>query len=548
MIKNQTTDEQFQKWLEESEGLNLEFKKAEYEFDKTNNLPDYCAALANEGGGKLILGVSNDKRIIGTKAFQGTADTLPHYLLQKLGIRIDAEEKKYKEKRILIFHIPSRSIGSIIRSSGNYKYPMRAGSSLVEMSQDKIREILNEAEVDFSCQIINSFKLSDIDEEAVSNFKKLWAQKQNKKEYLTFSTEKTLRGIGSLNDDGLNNAALILFGKKQKIDELLPCAEIIFEWRQAQKIRHDSRKEWREPFFKIYNEVWENINARNIRFPYHEGFIQREVIAFNKESIREALANAIAHRDYNIQSASIFIKATPEKISIQSPGGFVKGVNPENILDKSEWRNRRIAEIFQLAGLVERSGQGMDMIFDNTIREGKGLPDFLGTDNHLVVLNIPAGVKDENFILFLEKITNQKQITLSFEEIFELEKIRENRKMKNINFRDKFLELGIIEKVGKTSGSQYILSHKYYSFKEKPGLYTRIVGISRDEKKQLILKHIAKNKKGLLCDLKDAFSDLKSQDVSNLLQELKKEGKIIHEGSDRGGWWILADDKLDEIR
>lgn len=543
MIKNQTTDEQLKKWLEKPEGLNLEFKKAEYEFDKTNNLPDYCAALANEGGGKLILGISNDKKIVGSDAFQGTIDELSHFLLQKLGIRVDAEEKKYEGKRMIIFHIPSRSIGSIIKSSGNYKYPMRAGSSLVEMSQDKIKEILNEAEVDFSCQIVKSFTLSDIDSEAIDNFKKLWAKKQKKKEYLEFSTDKTLRAIGAMNDDGLNNAALILFGKKQKIDELLSCAEIIFEWRQSQKIRHDFRKEWREPFFKSHNEIWENINARNIRFPYHEGFVQREVVAFNEESIREAVANAIAHRDYHIQSASVFIKADPEKISVQSPGGFVNGVNTENILERSEWRNRRIAEIFQLAGLVERSGQGMDIIFGNTIREGKGMPDFSGTDNHTVILNIPAEVKDKEFIVFLEKIANQKQIILSFEEIFELEKIREKQKMKDINFKDKFLELGIVEKVGKTSGSQYILSHKYYSFKEKLGLYTRIVGTSRDEKKQLILKHIARNKKGFTRDLKDAFPDLKAQDISNLLQELKRNEKIIHKGSDSGGWWELVGGK-----
>ncbi|TSD02356.1 MAG: transcriptional regulator [Parcubacteria group bacterium Athens0714_25] len=539
MIKNKTTDEQFKKWLEESEGMNLEFKKAENSFSKTKNLPDYCAAIANEGGGKLILGVDNNKNMFGTSAFLGTSDGLSHYLLQNLGIRVDVEEKIYQEKRAIIFHIPARPVGRIVRSTGEYNYPMRAGSSLVEMNQDKIKEILNETEPDFSCQNVKNFSLADIDEEAIDNFKKIWAKKQNKKDYLTFSMEKTLKSIGAMDDEGLNNAALILFGKKRKIDQLLPCAEIIFEWRQVSKIRHDFRKDWREPFFKIYDEIWEVINARNLRFPYHEGFIQKEVVAFNEESIREAIANAIAHRDYNVQSSSIFIKATSEKFSIKSPGGFVNGVNADNILEKSEWRNRRIAEIFQLAGLVERSGQGMDIIFGNTIQEGKGLPDFLGTDNYSVTLNIPATVKDKEFIMFLERIINQRQIALSFEEILELEKIREEKKVKDIDFKDKFIKLGIVEKVGKTSGSQYVLSHRYYSFKNKLGLYTRIVGISRDEKKQLILTHLKKNERGFARDLKDAFPDLKPKDVSNLLQELKKEGKIKHKGSDRGGYWIL---------
>ena len=539
-MKNQTTNEQFEKWLSEKENKNLEFKVAENNFDFEHALADYCAAISNSEGGELILGVEDKTRkVYGTKAFFENWNEIPHRLLQKIHINIDVEEFFYYNKRILIFHIPKHSSGHPVLS--NKKYLMRVGESLVSMDPQSLKKIFAETTSDFSCQMAVGFTLSDIDEDAINNFKELWAQKQNKKDYLTFSTEKTLRAVGALSDNGLNNAALILFGKKQKIDELLPCAEIIFEWRQIQKIRHDFRKDWREPFFKVYNEIWENINARNIRFPYHEGLIQREVIAFNKESIREALSNAIAHRDYNIQSASVFIRATLEKISIQSPGGFVNGVNPDNILERSEWRNRRIAEIFQLAGLVERSGQGMDMIFDNTIREGKGLPNFLGTDNHSVVLNIPAEVKDENFIIFLENIINQRQISLSFEEIFELEKIRENQKMKNVNFRNKFLELGIIERVGKTSGSNYILSHKYYSFNDNPGLHTRIVGISRDEKKQLILRHIARNKKGFAIDLKDVFPDLKSKDISNLLQELKEEKKIIHKGSDRSGYWVLVD-------
>lgn len=507
------------------------------------SVKDWYPVLANEGGGKLVLGVDNDKNIFGTKAFLGTDDTLSHYLLQNLGIRVDVEEKIYKGKRILIFHIPSRPVGAIVKSSGNYKYPMRAGSSLVEMSQDKIKEILNEADLDFSCQIVKNFILSDIDEEAINNFKKLWAKKQNKNEYLVFSTEKTLRAIGAMDSDGLNNATLILFGKKQKIDELLPCSEIIFEWRQTQKIRHDFRKDWREPFFKIYDEIWENVNARNIRFPYHEGFIQQEVVAFNKESVREALANAIAHRDYHIQSASIFIKATPEKISIQSPGGFVNGVNVENILERSEWRNRRIAEIFQIAGLVERSGQGMDMIFDNTIREGKGLPDFVGTDNYSVFLNIPAEVKDENFILFLEKITNQKQIILSFEEIFELENIREKQEAQNLEFRKKFLDLGLIENIGKGRGSKYILSRKYYEYEGKLWKHTQLVGASRDEKKLLILKHLKKvGKKGANSgDFFDIFTEnITAKEMDNILQELRRDGKISFVGANkRAGHWIL---------
>lgn len=103
----------------------------------------------------------------------------------------------------------------------------------------------------------------------LKNFRERWAQKAKRPDYLEFSDEKMLRNVGLLTDQGLNCASLILFGKKEKIDQLLPGSEIIFEWRHsAKKISHDYRINWREPFFKIYDEVWETINARNLRIPF----------------------------------------------------------------------------------------------------------------------------------------------------------------------------------------------------------------------------------------------------------------------------------------
>ena len=189
---------------------------------------------------------------------------------------------------------------------------------------------------------------------------------------------------------------------------------------------------WREPFFKIHDEIWSVINARNLRIPFQEGFFQREIFAFSEKPVREALLNVVTHRDYTLGKRSIFINASPLEFVIESPGGFLPGITPENVLYKREWRNRCVAETFERAGLVERSGQGMDDIFEKTIREGKGLPDLFESDDFSVRLKIPAQVKDRNFILFLEKIAQEKQITFSFEEIYALETIREKNKVSSI--------------------------------------------------------------------------------------------------------------------
>ncbi len=246
----------------------------------------------------------------------------------------------------------------------------------------------------------------------------------------------------------------------------------------------------------------------------------------------------MAHRDYSIGGRSIFILASPISFSVISPGGFPNEITPQNILHaQPHWRNKLIAGAFERTNLVERSGQGIDTIFETSIRQGKGVPNFDGTTPSTVQINIPAKVQDTEFVKFLEKVINEKQILLSFDEIFELETLREKKILPTMRHQEKFLHLGIIEKVGRTSGTKYILSHHYYSHSARPGVYTRIKGFSREAKKELILEHIRRESRGRREDFIDAFPELKPNDISKLLQELKRDGKIEREGTDRSGYW-----------
>jgi ATP-dependent DNA helicase RecG len=537
-----TSIEQLNKWLSNQEGLNLEFKKAENSFSNTE-LYSYCSALSNEGGGKLIFGVEPKNHVVvGTKIFQGTYNSLSHEILTKLGIRVDVEEVTHPDGRVLIFHIPTHYIGKPIKSNGIYY--MRAGESLVPMDERTLKQKLTQYEQDFSASIVKGLTISDLDDEAIKSLRNIIMIK-GKKSLTDLDDRKLLDALDLTTRDGVTFAGLILLGKKEKISEILPPAEIIFEWRQDQKINHDFRKEWREPFLKVYDDIWLTISNRNTRIPIQEGLIQNEILAFNEKAIREALLNAVTHRDYSIVSQSVFIRANLHDLTVTSPGGFLPGITPENIIDKQASRNRRLADVLQKLGLVERSGQGMDQIFETTIREGKGRPDLSKSSTFEVVLKIPAQVKDKNFILFIEKVSQERQIIFSFEEIYELELLRENKVADNLKNKNKFLNLGIIEKIGKTSGTKYILSHKYYKYENKPGIYTRIKGLSREHKKKLILDHIEREKEASRRDFLDAFSELKPKDISNLLSELKKDSKIIRVGSDRSGLWKI---KSGEVR
>ena len=125
MIK--TNIEQFEKWLHRQEDIDLEFKEAKAKFDSKCDLPDYCAALANEGGGKLILGVDDTGKVVGTNAFKGTVNKLSHELFTKLRIQVDVEEYSHSDGRVLIFHVPVRSRGQLVKSTGELFIPYADG-------------------------------------------------------------------------------------------------------------------------------------------------------------------------------------------------------------------------------------------------------------------------------------------------------------------------------------------------------------------------------------------------------------------------------------
>jgi ATP-dependent DNA helicase RecG len=132
---------------------------------------------------------------------------------------------------------------------------------------------------------------------------------------------------------------------------------------------------------------------------------------------------------------------------------------------------------------------------------------------------------------------NERQASLSFEEILELEKVREGKKVGRPGFKDRFLSLGIIESVGKGSGTKYILSRRYYETVGQSGKHTRIKGLGRNQLKELILNHIRDRKPSQRADLIGGFSECSPQDISNILQELKRAGKISFEGTPKKGFW-----------
>jgi hypothetical protein len=143
LLSTKTTPQQIDAWRgARSETEHLEFKEARTQYD-FHKLLAYCVAIANERGGRLLLGIMNrpPRPVVGTNAFLNIEATKTD-ILNKLRFRVDIEEITHPDGRVLVFHIPSRPIGHPYELDGSYY--MRSGESVVAMTPDQIKQILKE--------------------------------------------------------------------------------------------------------------------------------------------------------------------------------------------------------------------------------------------------------------------------------------------------------------------------------------------------------------------------------------------------------------------
>jgi ATP-dependent DNA helicase RecG len=535
-----TTDE-ITGYLQEPEGIGFEFKEAKsgFHFDR---LVEYVVALANAGGGKIILGVTDrrPRHVVGTHAFAEPGRTEAG-LIERLRHRVPIEEVRHEGHRLLIVTVPPRDPGMVWEDRGVAW--SRAGDALVPLNDHQRRLIYLEAGPDFSAQACTQATLADLDSAAIAEFRSRWAARAQNDRVSSLSDERTLIDAELTVDGKLTYAALILFGTRSALGSHLPQAEVIFEYRSTDSAGPaQDRQEYREGFFRYHNLLWNRIDLRNDKQSYQDGFFRVDIPTFDEKIAREAILNAISHREYRLEG-SVFVRQYARRLEVVSPGGFPRGITVENVLDEQSPRNRRLAEAFARCGLVERAGQGMDLIYERTIRQSKPLPDFNRTGPYKVFLTLQGTMTDEAFVRFLENIATKQHVDFTVQDFLVVDLVRREQSIPTVlrprlrHLRD----LGLIEPAGRGrgSGARYLLARGLYTHLRSAGTYTRKRGLDRETNKELLLKHLRDNGDigAPLAELRQVVPTLSESAVQRLLDELRSEGRVYLAGSRRWARW-----------
>ena len=535
------TVQQLDAWLMDRESEHIEFKEAKNSFS-FDDLVSYAAGIANEGGGYVVLGVSPKlpRRVVGSLAFRDLPQKVQG-LLQKVRLRVQAEEVHHPDGRVVVFTIPSRPIGVPVAVDG--RYWMRAGESLTAMTPDMLKRIFDEAVPDYSAEVCAQAVLSDLDAAAIETFRSLWRKKSGLAALDGLAPAQLLEDAGLLVGGAVTYAALVLLGTPKALGRLLPMAEVVFEYRSTREPGPaNQRVEFRQGFLTFHDEVWRLVNLRNDQQSYLDGLVMRYLPTFNEDAVREALLNAVGHRDYR-NAGSVWVRQYPRHVEIVSPGGFPEGITSENLLERQSPRNRLLAEALYRCGFVERAGQGADKMFRACIQEGKALPDYSDTDRHQVGVVLNGTVRDPQFVKFLEKVSTESGQAFGLHELLALSLVHDGHGVPErlAPALELLIGLGAVERVAR---HRLVLSSRFYRFVGRPGEYTRRRGLDHETNKELLLKHVRQcGAEGTKMEELQQVLPSKSPDqIKRLLHELRHEGRVYKTGQKRGTRWFPGAD------
>jgi predicted HTH transcriptional regulator len=373
-------------WLESAhEDQQLEFKEAKNQMSE-EDVCKYCVAIANEGGGQMILGVTDKipRRTVGTLAFQNIIKTTQR-LQQLLGFRVDVEEFFYDGNRVVIFHITSRPSGTALNYKGQYL--MRCGAQLLPMGDEQLRKIHFESK---EAWLNERFDLKYSPQDVIEL---LDTQAFFELLHQTYPTER-----GSVLEKLEQEQLIFSHGEGYLISRI--CA-LLF----AKRLSDFAGLERKAPRVIVYRgtdklgTVLDQLETKGYavgfqgligfiasQLPRNEAIqdsIRREVTLVPDVVIRELVANALIHQCFDISGASVMIEIYSNRVEISNPGEPV--VPLRRFIDSYRSRNERLADIMRRIGICEEKGSGIDRVIATVEVYQLPAPEFTSTFDRTVV-------------------------------------------------------------------------------------------------------------------------------------------------------------------
>jgi ATP-dependent DNA helicase RecG len=441
-----------------AENQNIEYKQS-----WRDEYLKWICGFANAQGGKIFIGIDDKGEVIGLDDYKKLMDDIPNKAVNHLGLVVDVNLHRKNNLHYLEINVPVSTVP--VSYHGSYHY--RSGSTKQELKGAALHKfLLQKIGVSWEQQIMPNATLDDIDEDAVKRFLQKAISNKRISEHAASSDTLTLfKNLDLVNDNGeLLLAALLLFGKRPK--KYVPAASFKigrFGLSHSDLLFQDIVE---GNILDMADTIMDILNRKYLVRPIsYEGLLRKEPLEYPEQALREAVLNAIIHKDYH--GTTIFLSIYNDQLTIWNPGKLPESLTIDQLKSKhrSIPRNKLIADVFFMAGYIEAWGRGIDIIMDGCRQYGFPEP-VIAEEQDGVSVTLVKDIYTEEYL---------KRFQLSERQVKAILYIKENGEITNATYQSinsiskpvatkdlsKLLDYGLVKKIGTTGkGTKYILALK----------------------------------------------------------------------------------------
>ena len=544
-------------WAAARESLTREFKGESRDALNDRELVEAVACLANGRGGVLLVGVEDDGRITGARPRHGTTTdvrrlealianrTMPSCPVSCAVVAVDGVD-------VIAIEVPDgRPITAT--TDGVFKrrtLDLRARPQCLpfyphEMqSREASRGVL-----DYSALVIPELTLADLDPLEFERLRQTVRANPGRADatLLTLDDQDLLKALqlaeGSATIERIRVAGLLLLGRESALRRYLPAHEVAFQVLQGTRVLVNDFVRW--PLIRVSDWLTERFGARNEEQEIFIGAVRAGIPDYSRAGFREAVHNALVHRDYSSLGA-VHVFWRDEEIEVTSPGGFPDQVSLENLLVTApKPRNPVLADAFKRIGLVERTGRGIDTIYEGQLRYGRPAPDYERSSAvgvQVVMSGGPANLAVARFIIERDRpdqpVTIEDMLlvnTVERERRIDVARAAELLQKGEAAARavlERLVEGGVLEARGERQNRVYRFTAATYRAIGPAAAYTRAAGFEPLQQEQMVLAHVRAHGHTNRSEIAE-LCQISSDAAKLLIRKLLRRGLLRKIGSGR---------------
>jgi ATP-dependent DNA helicase RecG len=535
------------------ESFQVEFKVGQI---NDSELVEAASCLANGRGGHLLVGVADDGTVLGARPRHGPS-TDPARLQALIANKTEPSVVTAVEvisvggHQVIVVLVPASQTvvgtvdGRYIRRAVDVHgrpqcLPMRPNEVLARAG--------NVGAQDYAAVALPDVSMDDLSAVELDRFRDL-AGAGGDAVLRELSDRDLLQALGLLTMHGeLTVGAVLLFGKVESLVRHVPTHEVAFQVLDRLAVRVNRIE--RSPLLQAMVDVAQQLQAYNPEEEIEIGLFRVGLPRFAETALRELLANSLVHRDYTAVGA-VQVQLEDGTLVVSNPGGFPEGVTTSNLLvAPPRPRNPLLADAFKRAGLVERTGRGINRVFESQLAIGRPAPDYGRSTDAWVEARLRSGPADRELAGFVAE-SRQRGERYSLQDLLVLHEVRQERRISSAQAAELFqvsqeearavlnelVERGLLEARGERKGRTYHLAAAVYRRLGQKAQYVRTRGFDDLQQEQMVLTFVDRHGSITRADAAE-LCQLEPVQASRLLRRLRDEGKLLLSGARRAARYV----------